>query len=356
MSRDTKKYKIMLVEDELLFAGLVSDYLNNCGYETGEIVTTGDEAFEKIKAYSPDLILMDIHIEGSRDGIEVAKQVYDELKIPVIFLTAYSDVKTLERAKGTYPFGYFVKPIDEQQLDVSIRFALQKHKDEMILREKQGKLKNLMQKGEIEFSLKVKQGVEFPDISDEKVLEVMKKYGTEIARELSEMKKPNHKTDFETFSKVIKERRITNLRNNYLSAENKDLYTPEYFIKEVVKMTGVEPNVIRKYEKQGLLKPYRQPKDNFRRFSRDEVEWIKTIWSLIHEKGMSIEGVLRIITANKCREYFDCSEEDQKDCEISVSGKCPCWKLNAMGKKCKHGNCFECDFYIISRRNPMLFE
>lgn len=356
MLRDTNKYKIMMIEDELLFAGLVNDYLKNCGYETGEIVTTGDEAYEKIKRYAPDLVLMDVHIEGSRDGIEVAKQIFDELKIPVIFLTAYSDVKTLERAKTTYPFGYFVKPIDEQQLDIAIKFAIEKHRDEMILREKQEKLKSLMQRGEVEFSVKVTPGSEFPDMSSEKVMEVMAKYGKEIARELSGMIKPNHETDFENFNKVMKEKRFANLKNDGLSSGNRDFYAPRYLINEVVRITGVEPNVIRKYEKQGLLKPYRRPKDNFRKLTEDEVEWVKTVWSLIHEKGMSIEGILRIITSNKCWEYFDCMDEDRKECEIYNSGKYPCWKFNAVGKKCKHGNCYECDFYIISRRNPMLFE
>ena len=356
MSDDTKKIKIMMVEDELLFAGLIGEYLKKCGFEIGEIVSDGDEAFEKIKAYSPDLILMDVRIEGSKDGIEVAKQIFDELKIPVIFLTAYSDVKSIERAKAAYPFGYFVKPIDERQLYVAIRFAIEKHRQELHLYRQEEEQEESRQKGEIEFSVKVKPGSEFPDISDEKILEVMKKYGKEIARELSGMKKTNHETGFESFNKVMKEKSVANLKNNGLSSGNRDFYTPRYLINEATKLTSVEPNVIRKYEKQGLLKPYRQPKDNFRRFTQDEVEWIKTIWNLIHEKGMSIEGILRIIMANKCWEYFNCKEEDRNECEIFGSGKYPCWKLSAMRKKCKHGNCYECDFYIMSRRNPILFE
>ncbi len=356
MSEEKQKYKIMLVEDELLFAGLIADFLGKCGYETGEIVSNGDEAFNRISEYKPDLVIMDIRIEGSKDGIEVAKEVFDKLHIPVIFLTAYSDVKTLERAKGTYPFGYFVKPIDEQQLNVSIKFALQKHRDEMILRKKQEKLKDLMQKGEVEFSVKVIPGTKFPDISDEKIVNVMVKYGKEIVRELSGTEGSNHQISSEDFNQIMKEKRFVNQKNNDLSSGNRDFFTPIYLINEATRLTGVEPNVIRKYERQGLLKPYRQPKDNFRRLTKDEVEWIKSIWSLIHKKGMSIEGILRIISANKCWEYFDCTEEDRKDCEIITSGKYPCWKFSAMRKKCKHGNCYECDFYIISRRNPMLFE
>src|SRR5262249_5995935 len=77
------------------------------------------------------LVLMDIRLEGQADGIEAAEQVRNQCHIPVIFLTAYTDDQTLERASGVEPFGYLIKPFDESQLRTAIEIALYKHAADM---------------------------------------------------------------------------------------------------------------------------------------------------------------------------------------------------------------------------------
>jgi DNA-binding response OmpR family regulator len=85
---------------------------------------SGDEAIQKIEATKPELVLMDIHIQGSMDGIDVAEHVVTQFDIPVIYLTAYADETTVGRAKGTLPSGYILKPFDERSLKTTIEVVL----------------------------------------------------------------------------------------------------------------------------------------------------------------------------------------------------------------------------------------
>ena len=108
----TKKsaYKIMVVEDEAVIALRLQQRLTKMGYDVIGVSYSGEEALEKARSLRPDLILMDIMIPGKLDGIDVAEMVKSELDIPVIFLTAFSEDKIIERAKKAEPFGYILKP------------------------------------------------------------------------------------------------------------------------------------------------------------------------------------------------------------------------------------------------------
>lgn len=126
--------KILVVEDERVVARDIEKRLKKLGYIVPASVSSGDEALVQVAEVRPDLVLMDIQIKGSMDGIETAEQIHTRFDIPVIYLTAYADEDTLQRAKVTEPFGYIVKPFDERDLHVSIEIALRRRLAEAAVR------------------------------------------------------------------------------------------------------------------------------------------------------------------------------------------------------------------------------
>jgi CheY-like chemotaxis protein len=118
--------KILVVEDDTIIALTIQGRLKEFGYEVVGRASNGEDAIKKAKELQPDLVLMDIHIKGPMDGIQTAETVYGIYNIPVIYLTAYSDEKTLERAEKTSPFGYVVKPFNDDTLRTTIKMALLK--------------------------------------------------------------------------------------------------------------------------------------------------------------------------------------------------------------------------------------
>ncbi|MDZ8186164.1 MAG: response regulator [Nostoc sp. ChiSLP02] len=126
--------KILVVEDEAIVAKDLQYRLNKFGYTVPIIASSGEEAINKAVEISPDLVLMDIKLKGKMDGIEAAQEISKRLDIPVIYLTAYADDNTLERAKITEPFGYLLKPFKEKELKTNIEIALIKHRLEKQLK------------------------------------------------------------------------------------------------------------------------------------------------------------------------------------------------------------------------------
>ena len=127
--------RIMVVEDEYIVNADIQNTLKILGYEIAASVTTGEESIEQTADAKPDLVLMDIRLQGEMDGIEAAEQIRTLYNIPVVYLTAYSDENTLQRAKITEPYGYVTKPFEERELHTNIEIALHKHKMESELRE-----------------------------------------------------------------------------------------------------------------------------------------------------------------------------------------------------------------------------
>ena len=130
-----KKAKILVVEDEGIMALALTRKLENFGYSAPVTVSTGEEAVQMTKKVDFDLILMDIILEGEMDGIEAATIIAEQSEVPVIYLTANSDLTTFRRAKATNPAGYILKPFDDEQLHSTINMSLCKSrmKKEMIL-------------------------------------------------------------------------------------------------------------------------------------------------------------------------------------------------------------------------------
>jgi len=114
------------------------------GYAVPEVVSSGEEAVKKAEEIKPDLVLMDIVLRGKMNGIDAAGQIRSMFNIPVIYLTAYADEKTLERAKLTEPFGYIIKPFEDRELHSAIETSLYKHAMEKKLKESQEWLSTIL--------------------------------------------------------------------------------------------------------------------------------------------------------------------------------------------------------------------
>ncbi|TGK02587.1 response regulator [Leptospira langatensis] len=138
------KPKILVVEDEIIVAVNLGQKLKKLGYDLVGITSSGEEAIQKAEENHPDLVLMDINIEGNLDGIQTAELLRNRFQTPVIYLTAYADENTLNRAKRTQPLGYIVKPFESDQLRSSIEVALYKNELEHRNRKNEESLKSTL--------------------------------------------------------------------------------------------------------------------------------------------------------------------------------------------------------------------
>ena len=127
--------RLLIVEDERVVALDIKNILKNLGYEVTGTVSSGEDALKKVEKDRPDLVLMDIKLDGDIDGINAAQKIRSLYEVPVVFLTAYADNKTLDRAKQTFPYGYIVKPFEEKDIMSTIEIALNKHSLERKIRE-----------------------------------------------------------------------------------------------------------------------------------------------------------------------------------------------------------------------------
>ena len=119
--------KVLIVEDDRITALDLKTHLELKNYRVVEIASGRDEALQAVKKTHPDIVLMDIYLEKSSNGIDIAREIREEMDVPVIFLTASSDSTTLEMAKTANAYGYIIKPFDEINICAAIEIALYKH-------------------------------------------------------------------------------------------------------------------------------------------------------------------------------------------------------------------------------------
>lgn len=130
--------KILVVEDEGVLAMGVKKKMTSLGYTVTGMAFSGEEAIKMAGEQKPDLVLMDIKLSGKMDGVEAAQNIRQKFNIPVVYLTAYSDIETIRRAKITEPYGYILKPVEERELKCNIEIALYRHQIEAeLLRKKE---------------------------------------------------------------------------------------------------------------------------------------------------------------------------------------------------------------------------
>ena len=137
--------QILIVEDEPIVAMDLQYKLERMGYQVPVTVTSGEEALDQVAQNRPDLVLMDINLAGDMDGVEAARHLQLQYRIPVIYLTASSSSAILERAKITEPSGFLLKPFEERELKGTIEIGLYKHQVKEALRESEERFRILVE-------------------------------------------------------------------------------------------------------------------------------------------------------------------------------------------------------------------
>jgi len=139
-----KEKSVLIVEDAAIVSAHIKRVVEHLGYEVIAQLTSGEDALEYLQNKQPDIILMDIMLEGQLDGINTVELINEHYGIPIIYLTAFSNANTIHRAKLTNPYGYLIKPINERDLEIALEIALHKHKIELKLREKENMLQSII--------------------------------------------------------------------------------------------------------------------------------------------------------------------------------------------------------------------
>ncbi len=141
-----QRTKILVVEDESIIAKDIQKTLEKLGYAVAALASSGDEAIRKAEKTHPDLVLMDIVLKGDMDGIKAAEQIRVRFNIPVIYLTAYTNERILQRAKITEPYGYILKPFEDRELQMTIEIAIYKCQIERKLKDREQWLATTLRK------------------------------------------------------------------------------------------------------------------------------------------------------------------------------------------------------------------
>ena len=128
------KARILIVEDEAITVSALKRELASLGYQVAGTASTTDEALSGVETQKPDLVLMDIRLAGAINGIVAAVAIRGNFHLPVVFLTAHADDRTMERAVGAGAFGYVLKPFSGAGLKAAIETALHKHQTEIEVR------------------------------------------------------------------------------------------------------------------------------------------------------------------------------------------------------------------------------
>jgi DNA-binding LytR/AlgR family response regulator len=137
---------ILVVEDESIVAKDIQVCLKKLGYEVVGVESSGEAAIQRAEEVHPDLVMMDIMLKGEMSGIEAADRIRKSQDIPVIFLTAYTDRNTVDKAKETEPYGYIIKPFKEIDIQTAIEIAMYKHGRELQVKKERDMYYSMVEK------------------------------------------------------------------------------------------------------------------------------------------------------------------------------------------------------------------
>ena len=202
------KIRILIVEDERIIAEDIKVTLQKLNYEIAGIVATGEEAIVNAGELHPDIILMDILLETAMDGIEAAEKIQTKHDIPVIFLTAHADNKTLQRVTSSDFYGYILKPFKDKELHATINMAINKHNMERRIKESKERYKIIFKNiQDVYFEIDLSGVIREISYSVENILEIKRKdligksffayFQTSSDRFIYELKKENTIQEFE---------------------------------------------------------------------------------------------------------------------------------------------------------------
>lgn len=172
------KPNILVVEDESIVAKDIQNSLKKLGYSVMGTTASGEDALKLVSESQPDIVLMDIMLKGSMSGIEAASLIKAKYDIPVIYLTAYADENTLNKAKVTEPHGYIIKPFKEVDLHTAIEVAIYKHGKEQEIKKERDMLYSLVENKEAKDVVFVKSNSRMVKIRTKEIyfVEALKDY------------------------------------------------------------------------------------------------------------------------------------------------------------------------------------
>ncbi|MCG8571328.1 MAG: response regulator [Spirochaetes bacterium] len=139
-----EKIKVLIVEDETIISIFLENLLIELGYEVCGSFIKGKQCLNQYQQLNPHIILMDIALRGKINGIETAKIIYEQSALPVIFLTAYSDMNLIQKAKQVYPFGYIIKPFEKETIHTAIEIAMNTYYYEQKIKQNEHKLLSII--------------------------------------------------------------------------------------------------------------------------------------------------------------------------------------------------------------------
>lgn len=210
-----KKVKVLVVEDESIVGIDLKKTLIKLNYQVLDVVRTGEDAIKKAIDKKPDIILMDIMLGGKISGIEAVNKIKEEIDVPVICLTAYADEKTIQSAKLTDPFGYILKPYEEQSLHSSIEMALYKHETNLKLKESEERHRVLVELSPVAIGIHSEGKVVYANSA------ALKLFGAKSENEL--IGKPVMELVIPSFRDIVQERvkRVTTKKEKLEAIEEK---------------------------------------------------------------------------------------------------------------------------------------
>ncbi|OHD32540.1 MAG: hypothetical protein A2086_00760 [Spirochaetes bacterium GWD1_27_9] len=297
------KTKILLVEDEYIIATNIQRKIDILGYES-EIALHSDEALKLVKYFKPDLILMDINLGNDKiNGIELASKIKDISNIPVIYVTAYSDKETFEKAKITEPYGYILKPVEDRELQIVIEIALYKYSIDMKLKEKEQYLLNLVNNIiDAVISIDNNKKIRFINPSSKKILNIINK--DVIDNNIDDVLKVSEDTkDKEMIEKLIKNGFIEEPSSNYktLLVENKKIIV---FFNQIILYNERKENIGELFIFNDVTKQIKNRNEILLNKSKLE-ELTKTLEEKIIERTKELQ-----IERNNLRKRNDIIEDD----------------------------------------------
>jgi PAS domain S-box-containing protein len=213
------KAQILIVEDESVVALDIQSRLMRLDYAVPAIASSGEEAIHRAEKLRPDLALMDIKLKGDMDGVEAAEEIRTRLDIPVVFLTAYADAATLQRAKITESYGYLLKPFKEGELHTTIEMALYKHKMERRLKESERWLSTTLKSiGDAVIATDAQGCVKFMNPVAEALTGWTEKQalGQDFSQVFNIIDGETHTPSESPFTQVLREAKVIKLKDNTL--------------------------------------------------------------------------------------------------------------------------------------------
>ena len=248
-------HRILIVDDEVIITSQLEALLTSVGYSVVGVAFSSEEAVPMARETKPDLILMDIFMEEMSSGINAAQKIKDELNIPVIFISGYSEEELVSKAKQVEPLGYLLKPFQANQVTTSIEVALHKFKIDREFKEAHDSLeKQFLERNEelisaYETIKERQQELEIRTLELEEtngVLKILIERREADKRELEEKVLANVKTLVDPYLRKLRENDLSPTQNIYLQILESNLadITAPFLRNLAMKYTGLTPKEV----------------------------------------------------------------------------------------------------------------